>query len=65
MDERNPMCGKAIYAMFFEQGEVRPDFRKEYISLWPGWLGIERLHRKRWLRPVMPLSLTLPGNSTA
>ncbi len=23
------------------------------------------LDRKRWLRPVMPLSLTLPGNSTA
>jgi hypothetical protein len=23
------------------------------------------LYRKRWLRPVMSLSLTLPGNSTA
>jgi hypothetical protein len=23
---------------------VRPVFRKEYISLWSGWLGKERLH---------------------
>ena len=38
------MSGKAIYDVFFEHGEVRPDFRKEYISLWSGWLGKERLH---------------------
>jgi hypothetical protein len=50
------MSGKAIYNMFFDHGEVRPDFRKEYISLWSGWLGKERLHlldevsEDEWLR---------------
>lgn len=38
------MSGKAIYDVFFKDGGVRPDFRKEYISLWSGWLGKERLH---------------------
>ena len=38
------MSGKAVYEVFFESGEVRPDFRKEYISLWSGWLGKERHH---------------------
>ena len=36
--------GKTTYDTFFENGEVRADFRKEYISLWTGWLGEERLH---------------------
>ncbi len=50
------MPGKAIYDVFFENGEVRPNFRKEYISLWSGWLGKERLHllddvsKEEWLR---------------
>jgi hypothetical protein len=44
MTEKQAMSHKAIYDAFFEDGEVRPDFRKEFISLWPGWLGIERLH---------------------
>lgn len=50
------MSGKAIFNRFFEHGEVRPDFRKEYISLWSGWLGKERLHlldevsEEEWLR---------------
>ena len=38
------LSGEAIYGVFFDHGEVRPEFRKEYISLWPGWLGQERLH---------------------
>jgi len=38
------MSDDAIYRHFFERGEVRPDFTKEYISLWPGWLGKDRLH---------------------
>lgn len=42
-DEPTKSC-KAIYDVFFEHGEVRPVFRKEYISLWSGWLGKERLH---------------------
>lgn len=35
---------KTTYETFFENGEVRAGFRKEYISLWTGWLGKERLH---------------------
>ena len=26
-------------------GEVKPIFEKEYISLWPGWLGPENSHK--------------------
>lgn len=44
MSEEQGTSGKAIYDAFFERGEVRPDLRKEYISLWSGWLGKERLH---------------------
>lgn len=55
---------KTTYDTFFENGEVRADFRKEYISLWTGWLGKDRLHLldevrdeewsrfNRWLRAV-------------
>lgn len=56
MTEKQAMSGNAIYKMFFENGEVRPDFEKEFISLWPGWLGKERLHlldevkEEDWLR---------------
>ncbi len=56
MTEKQAMSGKAIYEVFFEHGEVRPDFKKEFISLWPGWLGKERLHlldevsEEEWLR---------------
>lgn len=56
MTEEQAMSGKAIYDVFFEHGEVRPDFTKEYISLWSGWLGKERLHlldevsEEEWLR---------------
>lgn len=50
------LSGEAIYGVFFEHGEVRPEFRKEYISLWSGWLGQERLHlldevtQEEWLK---------------
>ena len=56
MIDEEPMSGKAIYDVFFENGGVRPDFSKEYISLWWGWLGKERLHlldevsEDEWLR---------------
>ena len=56
MIEQKPRPGDAIYGRFFQHGEVRPKFRKEYISLWPGWLGKERLHlldevsENTWLR---------------
>ena len=44
MTEESAENGRAIYDVFFERGEVRPVFRKEYISLWSGWLGKEQLH---------------------
>lgn len=44
MTDERVKSDKAIYKVFFEHGEVRPVFRKEYISLWPGWLGKERYH---------------------
>lgn len=44
MTDEPAKSGKAIYDVFFEHGEVRPVFKKEYISLWSGWLGKERLH---------------------
>ena len=56
MTEEQSMSGKAIYDVFFKHGEVRPDFRKEYISLCSGWLGQERLHlldevsEEEWVR---------------
>jgi hypothetical protein len=56
MIDQQPKPGDAVYEHFFEHGEVRPDFSKEYISLWSGWLGKERLHlldevtEDKWLR---------------
>jgi hypothetical protein len=56
MIEQKPMSDDAIYHHFFDHGEVRPDFTKEYISLWSGWLGKDRLHlldevrEEEWLR---------------
>lgn len=44
MTDEQAILDKAIYEVFFEHGEVRPVFRKEYISLWSGWLGEEQLH---------------------
>ncbi len=56
MSEQKQTSGDAIYGHFFEHGEVRSEFTKEYISLWSGWLGKERLHlldevsEREWLR---------------
>jgi hypothetical protein len=56
MNEQKPISHDNIYDHFFENGEVRPEFSKEYISLWPEWLGKERLHlldevtEDEWLR---------------
>ena len=30
---------------YFENFGVRDDFSKEYVSLWPGWLGKHQLHK--------------------
>ena len=34
-----------MYHQYFEDWEVKPDFKKEFVSLWPGWLGEENLHK--------------------
>ena len=33
-----------MYGEYFLDGEIRPEYLPEYISLWPGWLGKDRLH---------------------
>lgn len=30
---------------FYDEENVRADFRKRFISLWPGWLGKENHHK--------------------
>ncbi len=34
-----------MYSEYFDDWQVRPEFKKEFISLWPGWLGEENLHK--------------------
>lgn len=29
----------ALYAAYFDDWEVKPQFDRAYVSLWPGWLG--------------------------
>jgi len=33
-----------MYGEYFLDGEIKSEFLPEYISLWPGWLGKDRLH---------------------
>jgi len=33
-----------MYEKYFIDGDVKPEFRTEYISLWPHWLGKENCH---------------------
>lgn len=33
------------YHEYFDGCEIKPEFDKEFISLWPGWLGEESLHQ--------------------
>jgi len=33
-----------MFNQYFDAWEVKPRFKKEYISLWSGWLGKENLH---------------------
>lgn len=50
------MTDKQMFDEYFEDYEVRADFSREYVSLWPGWLGKERYHlldevsEKEWSR---------------
>jgi hypothetical protein len=40
------MCSRNLmYHQYFEDWEVKPDFKKEFISLWSGWLGEGNLHK--------------------
>ncbi len=34
-----------MYDKYFQDSRVRPEFEKEFISLWDGWLGTENLHK--------------------
>ncbi len=34
-----------MFSKYFEENEIKSEFRKEFISLWPGWLGDEN-HNK-------------------
>lgn len=34
-----------MYDQYFNNREVRGEFKKEYVSLWSGWLGEKELYR--------------------
>jgi hypothetical protein len=34
-----------LYSEYFLNFRVKADFKKEFISLWPAWLGEDNLHR--------------------
>ena len=34
-----------MLSKYYEDWEVKPEFEKEFISLWPGWLGMENYHK--------------------
>jgi len=34
-----------MYSEYFEEWEVRPEYEKEFVSLWSGWLGEKNLHK--------------------
>jgi hypothetical protein len=34
-----------MYEKYFDDWEVKPEFAKEFISLFAGWLGVEKLHK--------------------
>jgi len=34
-----------MFEQYFDDWEVKPHFRKEYVSLWSGWLGKKNMHR--------------------
>ena len=45
-----------MFNQYFDDWEVKPQFEKEYLSLWSGWLGKENYHlldavtEKEWSR---------------
>jgi hypothetical protein len=34
-----------VFDQYFEGHEVRAEFKREFISLWPGWLGPAQSHK--------------------
>ncbi|KZM41041.1 hypothetical protein OA92_15885 [Marinomonas sp. SBI22] len=34
-----------MFSDYFEEWEVKPEYSKEFISLWSGWLGKENYHK--------------------
>ena len=34
-----------MYSHYFKDWNVRPEFEKEFVSLWSGWLGKENYHK--------------------
>lgn len=34
-----------MFSEYFEDWEVKPEYSKEFISLWGGWLGKENYHK--------------------
>jgi len=34
-----------MYSSYFDDWQVKPEFSKEFISLWQGWLGKDNLHQ--------------------
>lgn len=34
-----------MFSKYFEGWEIKPGYTKEFVSLWPGWLGQENLHK--------------------
>lgn len=34
-----------MFSDYFEDWEVKPEFSKQFVSLWSGWLGAENCHK--------------------
>ena len=34
-----------MFSEYFEDWEVKPEYSKEFVSLWKGWLGKENFHK--------------------
>lgn len=34
-----------MFSTYFEGWEVKPEYKKEFVSLWSGWLGKENIHK--------------------
>lgn len=43
-NNRDDLLCNIMFENYFDNWEVKPEFFKEYVSLWSGWLGKERYH---------------------